>query len=174
MRNKKGFTLIELLVVIAIIALLLSILMPSLKKVKSKAKEVGVAGMIKKQWVEKVAPSGTMFMFEFDRGLLIDHETKPVQVKPLSRYPRVRRDFSIFVPRNVIFTKIKEQLSKLDQRIEDVALIDFLERDEWPHKRALTVRVIVCDDSKTLEKDEIESLEASINHALFSLGAELR
>ncbi|RKY07590.1 MAG: hypothetical protein DRP56_05460 [Planctomycetota bacterium] len=41
--NKKAFTLIELLVVISIIALLLSILMPALSKVKKQGKKVACA-----------------------------------------------------------------------------------------------------------------------------------
>jgi len=49
MREKKGFTLIELLVVIAIIALLMSILVPALAKVREQARTVGCLGHLR-QW----------------------------------------------------------------------------------------------------------------------------
>ena len=49
MSKRKGFTLIELLVVISIIALLLSILMPSLSKVKDQARAVVCMSNLK-QW----------------------------------------------------------------------------------------------------------------------------
>lgn len=47
--KRKGFTLIELLVVIAIIALLMSILMPALSRVKKQARAVTCQALLK-QW----------------------------------------------------------------------------------------------------------------------------
>jgi len=49
MKNKKGFTLIELLVVISIIAVLMSIMMPALAKVREQAKKT-VCMTNLKQW----------------------------------------------------------------------------------------------------------------------------
>ena len=60
---QRGFTLIELLVVIAIIALLLSILMPSLQKIKNLGRAITCQSHIKGYYL-----SNTMFAMQHEKG----------------------------------------------------------------------------------------------------------
>jgi prepilin-type N-terminal cleavage/methylation domain-containing protein/prepilin-type processing-associated H-X9-DG protein len=61
MKRSKGFTLIELLVVIAIIALLLSIVMPALRKAKAVAWEVMCRNNLRQYGI-----AGSMYTQEFN------------------------------------------------------------------------------------------------------------
>jgi prepilin-type N-terminal cleavage/methylation domain-containing protein/prepilin-type processing-associated H-X9-DG protein len=68
--QKNGFTLIELLVVIAIIALLMSILMPALSKVKIQAKNLICLSNLR-QWGIAIS----MYIQENDNRFLGAHDT---------------------------------------------------------------------------------------------------
>lgn len=60
----RGFTLIELLVVIAIIALLLSILMPAMRKIKEIAREVGC-----KSNLRNIGLAVQMYLDDYERKI---------------------------------------------------------------------------------------------------------
>ena len=68
MFRKDGFTLIELLVVIAIIALLLSIIMPALRKVKAQAQEITCRAHLK-----SFGQAGLVYAHDNDHNLVDCH-----------------------------------------------------------------------------------------------------
>jgi len=47
MLNRRGFTLIELLVAIGVVAVLLSILMPTLARARAKGQELACAALLR-------------------------------------------------------------------------------------------------------------------------------
>ena len=78
MNNRKGFTLVELLVVIAIIALLMSILMPALARVRKQAKSV-ICMTNLKQWgsvFEMFAGTNDGFLVEGSYGMRTEDRFK--------------------------------------------------------------------------------------------------
>ncbi|OHB66926.1 MAG: hypothetical protein A2Y76_03700 [Planctomycetes bacterium RBG_13_60_9] len=78
MRRRNAFTLIELLVVIAIIALLMSILMPALSRVKKQARTVACLSKLK-QWGLWFAMYAEDYNGRFMQGFTITNQ-RAVQV----------------------------------------------------------------------------------------------
>lgn len=126
--NKKGFTLIELLVVIAIIALLVSILLPSLNKARDLAKNVTCMSTVRNAYLGftyytdeyEVYPLGTwgmnthghIWFKELCKGYLDDTKnflTCPSQKKYLGGYVYDIDDYQIAYALNDYINGLKPE-----------------------------------------------------------------
>lgn len=101
MRTERAFTLLELLVVVAIIALLLSILLPSLGKVKAQAKaavclsnlrQIGLAAMLYAEDNENLIPRNgghwiLVFMPYVGRKKNLPEDYREVKIYDCPMYP---------------------------------------------------------------------------------------
>ena len=79
MNNRKGFTLIELLVVISIIALLMSIMMPALSRVKNQAKDILCLNNLRQWGVTTIAyanENNHQMKADYDQAIWV-YELKP-------------------------------------------------------------------------------------------------
>ena len=129
-RKPKGFTLIELLVVISIIALLLSILMPSLHKVKSQAQRVICQANLR-QWATIFTAYGNGNDYRFPRdGTGFDQEYWMTALD--GYYDYSKGDFRLCP----VASKTREGFNPLDA-INDPTYVGFLghTRAVWGPKR---------------------------------------
>jgi phenylalanyl-tRNA synthetase beta chain len=134
---------------------------------------IGYAGLSHPLFFESIAP-GCAFMFEFDAQALVSFVPEVKHITPLSKYPDVVRDLSILVPAYDLVAQLEKSIYAVDQRIVEVVLQDFFEKQEWVGQRSLTFRYTVRDYEKTMTKQESELLHDRIIGVLKSYGAQIR
>jgi len=89
----------------------------------------------------------------------------------------VRRDFSLLVPKSILFADIAKIAKKADNKIlKEVALFDVYEgKNLDADKKSYAVRFIFQDQEKTLQDQQIDGIMSRIREGLEKeLGAQLR
>lgn len=134
---------------------------------------LGIAGIIPNQFLHRVT-EGHAFAFELDAAFLRSYTASIIRYKPSSKYPTIARDISMLVPLAITTDDIINLIKSSDTRITDVTLIDFFEKKEWIDKKSLTIRFILCDQEKTMQKEEIDFIGFTITTKLIQHGAVIR
>ncbi len=104
-------------------------------------------------------------------------EKKTSVVKPLPKYPDVRRDLSFVIDKNITFKAIADVVVSVSpDLVRDVILFDAYEADNLPEgKKSYAIGMVLGDHEKTLEEHEIESVMKRLVEMLNKkLGAVLR
>jgi len=100
-----------------------------------------------------------------------------IRYKAVSRFPIVRRDFSLLLDQKVTFAEIEGLARKTEKNLlREVGLFDVYEgKNLEPGKKSYAVRFLMSSDERTLKDSEVDDAMNRIRAALENnLGATLR
>lgn len=134
---------------------------------------IGYMGMINPEYLGSIV-EGSGFVFELDADFILSYTPLIKQYVPLSKYPLVHRDISCLVPKAITVDHCLQAIQKSNPHVIAVELIDLFEKNEWKDERSLTFCYTLSDQTKTLNKEELDIIYEHIVQALKELGAIVR
>lgn len=138
-----------------------------------KDRIIGTAGKIAPLFLSHII-AGDAFIFELDANFLLN-ATRVIPVyKPLHKYPSTDLDISMIVPIESTVYSFEQAIASSDKRITSVNLIDSFTKAEWTTQKSMTFRFTAYDESKTLTKEDIDSIWNEVVGKVKSMGAEVR
>ena len=114
--------------------------------------------------------------FKWDNLLKVINQ-QPIKFKDISKYPEVKRDFSLLINEDVTFESIFKLAKQTENNVlKDVNLFDVYTGDKLPEgKKSYAVSFTLQDKNKTLTDTQIDKIMSKIQKRLESeLSAELR
>ncbi len=136
-------------------------------------KTVGIAGKLHPTFLNRLC-LGDAFIFELDGDFFIHHKDLVHRYEPASKYPDMVRDISMLVSREMTAQSITQLIKQSDDKIINVELVDFFEKNEWPDKRSMTFRFVISDAQKTMTKEEADTIWETVASNLKQSGAAIR
>ncbi len=111
-----------------------------------------------------------VFVGQLDLKSILELKTSAIKLKPIPRFPSVTRDLAFYVSDRLPFSTIVKTVRKAGKKmVDDVLLFDLFQGNQLPKGQvAMAIRIILLDEQKTLQEEEINQTIQAIKSALVS------
>jgi phenylalanyl-tRNA synthetase beta chain len=140
--------------------------------------QIGVIGMASQQVLDKFDfKNTTVCGAELDLEQLLALRAGSIKVKPLSKFPAIRRDLSLIVNEEVPWVDIESAVRrKAPTELEELQFVDLFHGKSIPQgKKSVTLSLLFRNADGTLTHEQVDGFEKAILTELTaSVGAVLR
>ena len=111
-----------------------------------------------------------VFVAQLDLHAMLELKTSGIKFKAIPRFPSVTRDLAFYVSDRLPFSTVVKTVKKAGKKlVDDVLLFDLFQGNQLPQGQvAMAIRVILLDEQKTLQEEEINQTMSAIKSALVS------
>jgi phenylalanyl-tRNA synthetase beta chain len=140
--------------------------------------QIGVIGMASQQVLDKFDFKNTIVCgAELDLDQLLNLQAGVVKVKPLSKFPAIKRDLSLIANEEVPWADIESAIRrKAPAELEELQFVDLFHGKNSPQgKTSITLSLVFRNADGTLTHEQVDNFEKAILTELTaSTGAVLR
>lgn len=112
--------------------------------------------------------------FEISLDLIFKKAGDNIAYKAISKYPRIERDISLFVPEDVLLKNVQDIIkNNAGELLNSIEIFDIFYKEE-KKKKSLAFRLVFQSDEKTLSDEEISIYTDKIYSALQKEGWQTR
>lgn len=111
-------------------------------------------------------------IFDFDQMYELDK--KEIKFQPISKFPPVYFDISLMVPVRTYFQEIQDLILSFSKRVKKVDFADLYYPKDTPDLKSMTISMRFQAGDKTLETEEVRTLQDKVVSGLAKKGFHLR
>ncbi len=111
-----------------------------------------------------------VFLAQVNLDPILDLKTSPIKFKSIPRFPSVTRDLAFYIAESVSFNQVVKTVKKAGKKLVDqVLLFDIYQGQQLPKGQiSMAIRIVLMDEQKTLQEEEINQTITNIKSALVS------
>jgi len=128
-------------------------------EILSQNRRIGYLGTLKGGILKPFNLDKDVFYAELDWDAILDlKKPTPFITREIPKFPRVQRDLSLLLPKEVRFDQLQELVKKAKiQILDDMNIFDVYEGNRIPEgKKSYSLRFYLQDESQTLTDQEID------------------